>query len=121
MLCCWFLGKILPPLPTCVYFVCSDAGSYENKAQATGLAAGANPGYCSGLGNTGAQGAGAGWVRRSLQRWQSRDCWGGCASLLAGLTSSATPASCSACRRETASFATEGKAGMYPEEEHVDP
>ena len=51
-----------------------DAGPYENKAHATGLGTGANTGYSSGLANTGAQGAGAGWVRRSLQRWQSRGC-----------------------------------------------
>jgi len=38
---------------------CADAGSYRNKAHATGRAADANTGYSSGLGNVGAQGAGA--------------------------------------------------------------
>ena len=38
----------------------ADAGTYRDKAHATGLAADANTGYSSGLGNVGAQGAGAG-------------------------------------------------------------
>ncbi|PRW57634.1 hypothetical protein C2E21_3635 [Chlorella sorokiniana] len=61
----------------------ADAGTYRDKAHASGLAAHANTGYSSGLGNVGAQGAGA--------------------------------------SAETAHFATEGKAGLYPENEHVDP
>ncbi|KAL4436921.1 hypothetical protein ABPG75_004060 [Micractinium tetrahymenae] len=61
----------------------ADVPSYANRAHATGLAAGGNTGYSSGLGNTGAQGAGAG--------------------------------------AETAHFATEGKAGLYPANEHGEP
>eukprot|EP00887_Chlorella_sp_A99_P007911 scaffold12.g7911.t1 len=59
------------------------AHSYAAKAHGMSTAAAPNNGYSSGLGDVGAQGAGAGV--------------------------------------ETAALATGGRAGMYSEEEHVDP
>lgn len=54
--------RLSPPQSTCVAhpLTCTaDAGTYRDKALASGLAADANTGYSSGLGNVGAQGAGA--------------------------------------------------------------
>ena len=60
-----------PPLLT-------DAGTYRNKAHASGLAADANNGYSSGLGSVGAQGAGARWGCSGLvdayPAWTARGC-----------------------------------------------
>jgi len=133
----------------------ADAPSYSNKAHATGIAADAHTGYARGLGNTGAQGAGAGWACCQCPCFPALPALlcvhvHGMAALLECLPLKhrmnrllclcsriciapdpqqriplahplSHPATHAACSAETAHFATGGKAGLYPDNEHVDP